>query len=90
MRPVCAFITFEREIGHEEALDLTEQIFTKKSWIKDLRETEKLSAKERRDAMKDSLENSRVLETIFNRVPKFIQACDPSNVIWENRHVKEK
>ena len=23
-RPVCAFITFEREIGHEEAIDLTE------------------------------------------------------------------
>lgn len=90
MRPVCAFITFETELGHEEALDLSEQVFSKKSWIKDLRETEKLSARERKDAMKDSLENARVLDTIFNRVPNFMQACDPSNVIWENRHVKAK
>jgi hypothetical protein len=32
-RPVCAFITFEREIGYLEALDYTKKIFTQKSWM---------------------------------------------------------
>ena len=55
-----------------------------------MRSSDKLSAKERKDAFKDHEADSKPLETIFNRIPQFLQACDPSNVIWENRHVKAK
>ena len=30
------------------------------------------------------------VETIFNKVPNFIEASDPSNIIWENRHIQKK
>lgn len=29
-------------------------------------------------------------ETIFNEVPKFRVATNPTNIIWENRHIKGK
>lgn len=28
-------------------------------------------------------------ETIFNKIPKFKEASDPSNIIWENRYVQK-
>ena len=36
---------------------------------------------------KDSVITKRV-ETIFNELPTFKDATNPSNIIWENRHVK--
>lgn len=27
-------------------------------------------------------------DTIFNRAPKFVEAADPTNIIWENRSIK--
>ena len=30
------------------------------------------------------------VETIFNKVPNFKEASDPSNIIWENRHIQKK
>jgi len=26
--------------------------------------------------------------TIFNRTPQFVKATEPTNIIWENRHIK--
>jgi hypothetical protein len=31
-----------------------------------------------------------VLDTIFNKVPVFKKAPEPSNIIWQNRYIKEK
>ena len=30
------------------------------------------------------------VETIFNKVPNFKEASDPSNIIWENRHIQKR
>jgi len=44
----------------------------KKQWYKYSKETEE----------------SVIHETLFNKVPKFKQATEPTNIIWENRHIK--
>ena len=31
-----------------------------------------------------------VKDTIFNKVPDFKRAPEPSNIIWENKYIKEK
>ena len=33
-------------------------------------------------------EGAPVQRTIFNEIPYFIPATEPTNIIWENRHVK--
>jgi hypothetical protein len=39
---------------------------------------------------KDFIARQLIQETIFNEVPVFKQAQDPTNIIWENRHIKGK
>ena len=36
----------------------------------------------------ESEDNDLVKETIFNETPVFKQATEPTNIIWENRHIK--
>jgi Na+/H+ antiporter NhaD/arsenite permease-like protein len=34
------------------------------------------------------VEDDKPQETIFNKIPIFKPASDPTNIIWENRHIK--
>ena len=36
----------------------------------------------------DKIDDTYKQETIFNKIPDFKKATDPTNIIWENRHVK--
>jgi len=69
--PVCAFITFYRERGQEQAMNYT-----------------KLNEK-RNDADHHGALDYLIQHTIFNEIPYFRPAPDPTNIIWENRHISK-
>jgi len=68
-RPVCAFITFFKERGKDQAMKFSKL-----------------------NKLRDSQDHHRALDyfvqhTIFNQIPYFKDAPDPTNIIWENRHI---
>lgn len=46
--------------------------------------------KGKKESSKDEELLKQPLDTIFGRVPYFTEACDPSIIKWENRHVKDR
>lgn len=34
-----------------------------------------------------NIDDDRPVDTIFNRIPEFKAAPEPTNIIWENRHI---
>jgi hypothetical protein len=72
-RPVCAFITFESDDHYNEACS-----FAKKKGL----------AKMKMAAMGKKEESEVHIEVLGNNDPEFIPATEPTNIIWENRHIK--
>lgn len=70
--PVVAFITFESDDGYNTAVSYSK----KKKWFQKLQNNQ------------NEEHEGPVQQTIFNKVPMFTPATEPTNIIWENRHIK--
>jgi hypothetical protein len=73
-RPVCAFITFRSDDDYEEALN-----FSKRSWF-----TRKYEEYKGIDVDDPDGPNP----TLLKKAMLFHAASEPTNIIWENRHIK--
>ena len=71
-RPVCAFLTFESDDHYNEACS-----FAKAKGFAKMKE---MAKNEKKDKVQ--------IEVLGNNDPEFTPATEPTNIIWENRHIK--
>lgn len=70
--PVVAFITFNSDDSFAEAVG-----YKKESWVKK-------RLKEQVGVSKPEV----VIDNILGKTPEFSPSTEPTNIIWENRHIK--
>ena len=75
-RPVCAFITFESDDHYNEACSFAK--------VKGFAKMKEAAAQAGGAAKKEKIQ----IEVLGNNDPEFIPATEPTNIIWENRHIK--
>jgi len=77
-RPVCAFITFSSDDGYQEALN-----FSKKGWFRRKMEEGFFCGCGK---VEENDDGSGPL--LLGKSMLFTAASEPTNIIWENRHIK--